>query len=139
MKRNFLSLLLVVVFGFISVNVFAFGSVFPVSAKIKSMASCPVSPNHAASNFCDNDVHGSGYRAVVYCYCHNQVPLPSCQSMEWVYEMMINRYGSLEKGCENNPAGTNVHECMNQWSCYMTGKPEFSGDPACVDSKPMCG
>ena len=136
MKRQLLSFLLTCVFSIFSVSMFAYGAVFPVNVALHNAASCPASPNHAASNFCDVD---AGFQSVVYCYCHNQVPLPSCRDMQWVYNAMISRYGTLEKGCEHNPAGTDVHECMDQWSCYMTGKPADSSSAPCADAKPMCG
>ncbi len=139
MKTKLMIVLTASILSIFSMSVFAFGSVFPVSTNVRTTASCPVSPRYTASNFCDQDINGSGYRAVVYCYCRKKGTFLGCDNVRWVYEMMLDRYHSLENGCENNPAGTNVHECMNQWSCYITGKPAFENDPPCVDSKPMCG
>ena len=122
-----------VVLSIVSVASLATTTVFPVVAE---SAACSLSPSHTSADFC------AGFKAAVYCNCHaKHGPEGMCKNPSAIYNVMKVQYARFGKDwlmhmCQDRKgSGVSVAECMDQWTCFMTGSPFDSAHGACGEPK----
>lgn len=73
------------------------------------------------ANFC------SSFHAVASCHCvESGLPQKTCQNMNTIYQLMLARFGSIDKACEYQH-DTSTQICKDDWSCYRLGGSDSQG------------
>jgi hypothetical protein len=80
--------------------------------------SCPQSAPTSDPHFC------SSFKSVTACHCVEATKLPKgmCDNMDFVYQLMKDRFGSIENACQwevNTSHDTTVEVCVAQWNFYF--------------------
>lgn len=80
----------------------------------------------------------SSFREVTRCHCMESLPknLCSSMSMDTLYNLMVARFGTMEKAC-NQQKDTSPQDCMDNWNCYRNGGSNSQGG-ACSGTGKKC-
>lgn len=82
---------------------------------------CPQALPTNHSDFCPS------FKSVAKCHCTaSGLPERKCQNMENIYQLMIDRFGSVRKACEFQH-DTSTQVCIDDWTCYRLGGKDSAG------------
>ena len=83
--------------------------------------SCPQASDTNTTNFC------ATFKTAAACHCmETGLPSAMCNDMGTVYNLMIARYGNVQKACQAQ-TDTPTQTCIDDWSCYRSGGVDSKG------------
>lgn len=84
-------------------------------------SNCPQAAPTNDPSFC------ASFKSVASCHCvESGLPSGMCQNMNTIYNLMIARFGSIQKSCEYQ-RDTSTQTCIDDWNCYRSGGKDSQG------------
>jgi len=92
---------------------------------------CPQALPTNDPNFC------ASFKSVAICHCMDSgLPASQCKSMDKIYRLMIDRFGSIQKACAWQHH-TTTQICIDDWECFRSGGLDSQGRQ-CSDTGKAC-
>ena len=67
------------------------------------------------------------FKSVAICHCiESGIPAGKCQSMQYIYDLMIARFKSIQEACKWQH-DTDMQTCIDDWNCYRQGGQNSQG------------
>ena len=105
-----------------------FGLLFTANVQATN---CPQALPATDPNFC------SSFKSSAECHCVSHgLPEGICSNMNSLYDMLIIRFGTLNRVCEYQQ-DTTTQTCMDDWNCYRLGGTDSQGN-ACSSTGKAC-
>jgi hypothetical protein len=82
---------------------------------------CPQASSTDDPAFC------ASFKTSAICHCvASGLPSGMCQSIKRIHDLMLARYGSEQRACENQH-DTSTQNCLDDWQCYHVGGTDTQG------------
>lgn len=87
----------------------------------KAPSACGQADPDDSASFCPS------FAAIAACHCtESGVPAGKCSDMNFVYNIMIARFITLDRACEYQ-TDTTKQACIDDWNCYRQGGVDSNG------------